>query len=35
MSMFKLFTFAAALAVAAVVAMNYGDMKRYIKIERM
>jgi hypothetical protein len=35
MSVFKLAGIAVGLAVAAAVVMNWADLKRYIKIERM
>ena len=35
MSVFKLASIAAGLAVAAIVVMNWADLKRYVKIERM
>ena len=35
MSMSKIVGILAALLIAAGVAMNYGDLKRYMKIERM
>lgn len=35
MSMLKVTGIAAAAAFIAVVVMNYADLKRYIKIEKM
>lgn len=35
MNAFKLVSIAAGLAVAAIVVMNWADLKRYVKIERM
>ena len=35
MNMFKITGITVALAIAALVMMNYADIKRYIKIERM
>jgi hypothetical protein len=35
MSLGKIVTIAAGLAIVAAVAMNWADLKRYIKIESM
>jgi hypothetical protein len=35
MSIFKIAGIAAAVIMAAGIVMNWADMKRYIKIERM